>query len=223
MAAWTRQHGPLEAFALSGLAFIDIDFGAGFYKGVTFENCEFTGTRFDRVTFENCQAIGSRFQGIIVTNDSKMGLDGLVPGANFGSLIHPDVDREVFSPLDVRKILRTLGAPLPGEPDVEVKYSTKAEVLLGLLSIMMRAYRRSNVLFETDDYLGKLFDSPYWPDLKPELTTHQIVREETRSASGPSAKVYRLLVSVDDLVNSESALELPPGPIGEFWASMRGL
>jgi hypothetical protein len=89
--------------------------------------------------------------------------------------------------------------------------------------MMMRAYRRSNVLFETDDYLSKLFDSPYWPELRAELTAHQIVREETRSSSGPAATVYRLLVSVDDLVNSENALELPPGPIGEFWSSMRDL
>jgi hypothetical protein len=223
VAAWTRRHGPLEGFDLAGLAFVDIDFGAGEYKEVTFENCEFTGSRFDRVTFEGCQAIGSRFQGIIVTNQSKMGLDGLVPGANFGSLIHPDVDREVFSPSDVRRILRELGAPMPGEPDLEVTYSKKADVLIRLLSMMMRAYRRSNVLFETDDYLGKLFDSTYWPELRAELTAHQIVREETRSSSGPAATVYRLLVSVDDLVNSENALELPPGPIGEFWSSMRGL
>lgn len=104
-----------------------------------------------------------------------------------------------------------------------MKYSSQATVLLKLLEIMARAYRRSNVLFDTDGYMARLFRNEHWPRLRSELTEHGIVREETRSASGPKARVYRLLVGIDDLVNAENAVDLPDGPVGAFWASMRAI
>ena len=221
IATYARLLGPIQGETVRNVAFIDVDFGAAVFESVTFDNCEFTGSRLDRTTFQDCDAATSRFQGVVVTNESRMGLSGIVPGANFGSLIHPDVPAEVFSPQDVAAILRKLGAPLPGKPEQTVKYSPRAQVLIRLLEHMARGYRRANVLFESDQHLSKLFMHEQWPELRKLLTTHGVVREEQGKASGPKVMTYRLLVGLDDLVSAENSLDLPDGTVGDFWSALR--
>jgi hypothetical protein len=223
VAAYARHHGPVEGSVVRNAAFTDVDFGPGVFKSVTFDNCEFVGSRLDRTTFEDCDASTSRFQGVVLTNDSRIGITGIVPGANFGSLIHPDVSAEVFSPQEVAEILRRLGAPLPGKPEQTIKYSARAKVLIKLLEHMARGYRRANVLFESDRHLSRLFEHDQWPELRKALTKHRVVREETRAVSGPRVQTYRLLVGLDDLVSAENAVDLPDGAVGEFWSELRAL
>lgn len=223
IAAYARFHGPVQDTVVRNAAFTDVDFGPGVFRSVTFENCEFIGSRLDRTTFEACDASTSRFQGVVVTNESRIGIAGIVPGANFGSLIHPDVSAEVFSPQEVAEILRRLGAPLPGEPEQAIKYSPQAKVLIKLLEHMARGYRRANVLFESDRHLSRLFEHEQWPELRKRLTKHRVVREEPRAVSGPRVETYRLLVGLDDLVSAENVVDLPDGPVGDFWSDLREL
>ena len=223
VAACARHHGPIENIVVRNAAFINVDFGPAVFNGVEFDNCEFTGARLDEARFEDCVAATSRFQGVVVTNESRLGIAGIVPGANFGSLIHPDVPAEVFSPHDVAEVLRRLSAPLPGAPERTISYSPRAQVLIKLLETMARAYRRANILFESDEHLTRLFRNEHWPALREALTSHGVVREEERAVSGPKVSVYRLLVRVDELVSGENARELPPGPIADFWSALRSL
>jgi NACHT domain len=216
------QGGPVEDVTIRNVAFVDVDFGLACFQRVEFENCDFTGSRLDRARFEACDATTSRFSSVVVTNKSRLDFKGIVPGANFGSLIHPDVSDEVFSPKEVAEVLARLGTP-GGASAPTVRYSAKAEVLIKLLQIMARAYRRANVLFESDEYLSKLFSSKHWPALRDALTEHGVVREESRAVAGPKVNVYRLLVKLDELVSGENAVRLPAGSVGEFWSAMRAV
>jgi hypothetical protein len=89
------------------------------------------------------------------------------------------------------------------------------------LQIRARAYRRANVLFESDEFLSKLLLDKRWPMLRRMLTEHDVVREEQRAVSGPKVSSFRLLVALDALLLGENAPDLPAGPIGEFCAAMR--
>ncbi|HTD57470.1 MAG TPA: pentapeptide repeat-containing protein, partial [Solirubrobacteraceae bacterium] len=223
VAAYAQQYGPVADDIVRNASFLDVDFGNAAFRNVTFDNCEFIGSRLDRARFDACDAATSRFQSVVVTNASHLDFTGIVPGANFGSLIHPDVEDEIFSPQDVAIVLRRLGTPLPGSSISTFEYSPKAKVIIQLLQIMARAYRRANILFESDEHLTKLFGAKQWPALRKALTGHGIVREEQRAVAGPSVRTYRLLVALDSLVSGENADELPPGPIAEFWTALRAI
>jgi hypothetical protein len=223
VVAFAQQNGPLRGTTVRSVDFVDLEFGNARFEDVTFDNCEFTGSRLDEAQFVRCDATTSRLYGVVVTNACHLDLNGLVPGANVGSLIHPDVSDEVFSPREVTEILRRLGTELPGATTERVVYSPRAQVLIELLQIMARAYRRANILFESDQFLTKLFGNRHWPELRKQLTEYDIVREATRAVAGPNVLTYRLLVSLDGLVSGENATWLPDGPIGEFWTAMRAL
>ncbi len=223
LAAYARQHGPVAGETIRNASFLEVDFGDATFRDVVFDNCEFTGSRLDRARFDGCDATTSRFQSVVVTNESHLDFTGIVPGANFGSLIHPDVEDEIFSPQEVAVVLRRLGTPLPGSSIATFEYSPKAKVLIKLLQIMARAYRRANILFESDDHLVKLFGDKQWPALRKVLTEHGVVREEQRAVAGPHVRAYRLLVALDSLVSGENMPEPPKGPIAEFWSALRAL
>lgn len=223
VAAYAQQHGPVVDETIRNASFLEVDFGHSVFRNVKFEGCEFTGSRLDRARFEDCDATSSRFQSVVVTNESHLDFAGIIPGANFGSLIHPDVDDEIFSPQEVAEVLRRLSAPLPGATVETFKYSPRAKVLIKLLQIMARAYRRANILFESDEHLAKLFTAKQWPALRKVLTENKVVREEERAVSGPTVRAYRLLVALDALLSGENASAPPSGPIADFWSAMRAI
>lgn len=220
--AYAREVRPLEDADVSQLSFIDLSFGDSHYKGVRFVGCTFTGVDLSGAVFEACTADSSTtLHAVTLDNESRIGIEGLRPGHNVGSVRHPAAG-DVYAPRDVQKVLERLGAPGPGK-DERPSYSDKAQVLINLLQRAARAYRRTNILYENDAHLEKLFGSDYWLELRRLLLESGVVTEEIRQASGPKGTAYRLQVGVDQLLVGQSGNDVASGPATELWRSLREL
>ena len=223
VAAYARDRGPLEGATLRGLSFTDVSLRSGRFSDVDFQNCEFFGVDAGGARFDECRAQTSSFHGLSLDNDSHVGIHGLRPGHNVGS-VHHEATGDLYAPHEVREVLERLGAPQKEETEAPPTYSRQGEVLIQLLHRAARAYRRTNILYETDSQqLRQLFESQYWPELKRMLIEHGVVTEEVRQASGSRASALRLQVAVDQLLTGQAASTLPPGPIGGLWKELRAL
>jgi hypothetical protein len=222
LVAFAREHPPLQSVTIDGVAFVDLTFGEAQFRSVRFDGCNFLGVDLEATVFADCEADNSTFHALKLSNESRLGIAGLEPGQNVGSVHHPSTG-EVYAPQDVRKILERLGMPTP-TPDAvppSATYSAEAQVLIQLLQHVARAYRRTNVLYEADDHLKQVFQSPHWPRLKQLLINHGIVSEEIRGVSGPRAPRFRLRVALDDLLRGQTATDGMQGPVAELWQELR--
>jgi Pentapeptide repeats (8 copies) len=219
--AYAREVKPVEGVSLQRLDFIDLTFGTAHFRSVRFQDCNFVGVDLRGTVLEDCEGGDARFHAVALDNASRMVIRGLRPGDNVVTVSHPAVG-DVYAPKDVREVLQRLGAPEEREVKPP-KYSDEAKVLIELLQHVARAYRRANILYETDDRLRSLFRHRFWPKLKRLLLDQGVVSEEIRSASGPRATALRLRVRVDELLTGQSTGELSPGPVAGLWRALREL
>ncbi len=224
LAAYARETGPLRDAEVQDLAFIDLRFGAAHFNNVSFVNCDFLGVDLCGTVFDGCDGASSRFQALELDNETRIGIAGLRPGQNVGSVRHPAAG-DLYAPSDIEEVLGRLGAPKRESAETEPRYSDRAQVLINLLHHAARAYRRTNLLYEKteDKRLAQLFGNKYWPDLKVLLLKHGIITEETRGTSGPRLNALRLRVTVDQLLTGQTAAKLEPGPVANLWADLRRL
>ena len=222
VVAYAREIHPLADTTVHSLSFVDLIAGVARFNRVRFDNCQFLGIDLRGTTFEDCEGSSSTFHGLKLDNRSRMMIRGLHPGQNVGSVYHEEPG-ELYAPQAVRAVLELLGAPAEAQVPEPPSYSKEAEVLIQLLHHVARAYRRTNILYQADDYLRDLFSSRFWPDLKRLLLQHRIVTEEVRSISGPRGVAYRLRVNADELLTGQTAHDLPQGPMSELWRDLRAL
>jgi len=223
LAARARKT-PLTECTLQNLLFTDIGFHGAQFDRVRFENCLFIGVDLAGARFQRCVADGSTFQGLKLDNESQLDIRGLRAGQNVGSIFHVDAG-DIYAPKDVEEVLRRRGVPrdVSDEGAPEIAYSPEAENLINLLAFLARAYRRTNIVYESDEFLHNVFGSGRWPALKQLLVEHRVVTEETRSTSGRPTNALRLRVRVDDLLTGQTSPELPNTPAGELWRELRTL
>jgi hypothetical protein len=221
VVAHAHEIAPLEDAEISQLSFIDLSLEGSRYKSVRFVGCTFLGVDLSGAVFEACQADTSTFHAVTVSNESRIGIDGLRPGHNVGSVRHPATG-DVYAPRDVQEVLERLGAPGP-DGEKQPRYSEKAQVLINLLQRAARAYRRTNILYRHDDHLEKLFGSDYWPELRELLLQSGVVTEEVRDAAGPRGTAYRLQVGVDQLLVGQAGDDTASEPATDLWRALRKL
>jgi hypothetical protein len=209
----------VQGVKVEGLSFIDVSFAGSEFHDVSFVKCNFLGADFSDARFVNCEASSSSFHAIMCSNASQLGIHGLRPGRNFSSVRH-DAAGDVYAPRDVQAVLERLGAPFDDDPPTQV-YSDRARVYIELLQHVARAYRRTNIIYESDDaHLGFLHNQ-YWPDLRRLLLGSGVVTEEVRATSGPKTKALRLRVTVDQLLVGATGTAPQLSPASTLWAELR--
>ncbi len=221
IAAWAREIAPLEGLEVENLNFIDLAVGSARFSKVRFAGCLFFGADLGDTTFTQCDAASSSFQGVSVNDASELGIADLKPGKNVGTVSHPAVG-DLYEPNKVQELLERLGAPSAGSRvTAPIRYSDKAEVLIKLLHLLARGYRRTTLLYENDHLRHQLFDDKHWPELKRLLLDHEVISQEVRGVSGAKTNALRLRVSVDNLLVGQTSSELSPGPVSELWKALR--
>jgi Pentapeptide repeats (9 copies)/NACHT domain len=222
VAAYASRVGPIEGSSFKDLTFMDIVFDGTRFVDCQFDSCRFVGVDLAGARFDRCSAETSIFNAVALDNESRLGITGLVPGQNFGSIRHPATG-DLFAPQDVLEVLTRLGLPEKQADEEEPTYSKKAKVLVKLLHHVARAYRRTNILYENDEHRRILFQDKFWPDLKKLLVENEIVTEEVRSVSGRPGTALRLRVPVEQLLIGQSAANVHPGPAANLWRTLREL
>lgn len=222
-----RENGAVKDVEGSNLKFVDISLKGCEFSNVHFTNCEFVSARFDGAEFVKCDAESSTFHAISVDDESSLDISGLVPGSNFGSVHHPGTG-DLFAPKDIGEILIRLGAPKPERTMKQDDLSTKATGAVNALQHLARAYRRTNIVFEsTDDGpdkgLERVFKSPFWSSLKRILVDSGVVMAEKRQTSGPNVEALRLRVPAEDLMAGQTTVTHDGGPVDEMWKAIRQL
>lgn len=221
VAAYAREISPITETEIRNLAFVKLVVGSCRFGGVEFTECDFFGADLSGTVFENCSGESSRFNAIVLDNESRMGMSGLQPGRNVGSIRHPETG-DLYAPEDVREVLRRLGMPgtdrMPPPP-----MSDKARALVALLHHVARAYRHTNILYEDDEHpsLRRVFQHKLWKELKDLLLRTGVVSAETRQTSGAQKTALRLRVPVDEILTGRTQGELRPGPAGELWKAIQ--
>jgi hypothetical protein len=220
--AFLSRHASVHGVAdteVRGLAFVDIGFGPARFDRVRFLECSFVGVDLTEAHFSDCDALETRFDSIAVSDVSHLDLGGLKPGQNVGAVRH-DTKGDLFAPDAVLAALRSLGLKAE-ESSQPLVYSDHAKSLIALLDQAARAYRRTNILYENDDYLQSLFQDPDWPELKRLLVDHGVVTTEVRSASGPRVQALRLRVPIDQLLTGQSAEKPKLKSLVHLWKALR--
>jgi hypothetical protein len=151
-----------------------------------------------------------------------MMMRGLRPGENVGS-VHYEPKGDVYAPAEVREVMERLGTPFEEQATTPPTYSKKAKEIIDLLDRAIRAYRRTNILYEEDSGLKQLFGSSSWLDLKDLLLRHEIVTEEIRPSQGSNARAYRLRVTVDQLLTGQNATDIPKSATSGLWKDLRSM
>lgn len=222
LAAAFATAGEVQDLSVGPASFVNVSFGRCTLKNVTFTRCNFLGTRVESTSFKDCRAIDCQVQHIVVSSDTRLGIEGLNPGTNLLSIVRID-HGEIYIPTEIHKLALDLGAPLPPLPTPRAAYTENGRKALELLKKVARKYERANVLCEQDDKLIRLFQDPSWPALRRLLVEHAIVREEHRQTSGSRKTFLRLLVFLPALMQHEAQVELPAGSLGNFWRALRDL
>lgn len=202
------------------LTFVDLSMGRACFRKVIFEDCEFRGSDMSEVTFSECKAENCRFHALSLGEGSRFDITGLVPGKNVSNIRYPPTG-DLFAPKEVLDVLRGLGLPTVDSGDAASEFSDHAQDLIRLLNQAARAYLRTNILYENDEFLQSLFQDENWQKLKGLLVQHEVVGEEIRTASGPRAKAFRLRVPVDQLVAGQTARKANSGPVVALWKALR--
>lgn len=202
--------------------FINTSFGAAILDDVRFQNCRFSGVRLDQAVLRDCVAQDCMAESLIVTPAGELGIQGLVPGENIYSLTNIENGVQLYSPIEMRRLLRHTGMPGMAE-EPAVTYSDTAEAIIQLLERVVQRYRQSNLLCLEDTRHSRIFNDENWRVLRDMLLEHEIVGKETRDASGSRKTFLRYKVALTDLMRLERVRELPPDNMGEFWRSLRQL
>jgi len=220
VTAYASINGPLFGVEIRDLTFMDIAFEGARFSECVFDSCRFVGVDISSARFEECRAETSTFDAVALSNDTWLDIRGLVPGQNFGSIRHPATG-DLYAPRDVIEVLGRLGLPQQTADEETPTYSEKAKVLVELLHHVARAYRRTNILYENDEQLRKIFDSKFWPDLRRLLAETDVINEEIRAASGRRGTALRLRVPVEQLLVGQSGGKVSPGPAAKLWQTLR--
>ena len=152
LLAFATRVGPVSDTTVRGLSFIGAASGAARFDRVAFDNCEFFGTDLRGVVFADCDGATTTFRGVKLDDDSQMAIRGLRPGDNVGSIQYEPTG-DVYAPDEVRTILERLGTPFEEDTPAPPTYSDKAKDVIELLDRIIRAYRRTNLLYEEDSGL----------------------------------------------------------------------
>jgi hypothetical protein len=222
LLAFAQEASPISNANIRGLSFIDVASGHARFHKVSFENCQFVGTDLRGVIFDDCDGPTSTFHGVKLNDASQMMMRGLRPGENVGS-VHYEPKGDVYAPAEVREVMERLGTPFEEQATTPPTYSKKAKEIIDLLDRAIRAYRRTNILYEEDSGLKQLFGSSSWLDLKDLLLRHEIVTEEIRPSQGSNARAYRLRVTVDQLLTGQNATDIPKSATSGLWKDLRSM
>lgn len=224
IAAYARAVAPVDGVVLTNLSFIDVGLNGAVFVNSRFEQCSWFGTDLRGTRFEGCELIDSTLQNVRVNDATHFGASGLIAGHTVGTITH-DVVGDIFEPLKIAELLGRLGCPDAMEPEVSAHaYSPRAEVLIKLLHLLARAFRRTTLVYETDDAHKRLVGSNYWPELRRLLLESGVLTEEARATSGPGTTVVlRLRVDVNRLLLGQTLDTMVSGPIEELWRRLRNL
>ncbi|MCP4676293.1 MAG: NACHT domain-containing protein [Deltaproteobacteria bacterium] len=206
----------------STLSFVHCHFGNTQFKNVKFDACSFIDVHFEGTYFENCSSTGCSFESLVVSNNTHIDIEGLQPGQNVFSLTVAG-ENWLFSPSDIRDALRRVSAPIKPEEDLIPKYTSRGASVVRLLQRLAQVYRRTNLVCLQDENLRGIFRDKHWRVLRAMLTTHGILSEERREASGNPKTFLRPQVRMKDLMKYELNLELPDNNFGAFWNELRQL
>ena len=218
VASFARDMQPVEDTAIHGITFLDLQFGPARFQNVAFHDCQFMGVDLCGTNFDVCSANDSRFDALALDDTTQMGIAGIQAGKNVGTVRHPATG-DLYAPSVTQKLLEKLGAPKSG--GTGQKYSDKATALIALLHRVARAYRRTNVIYETDSNLRRLLDDDDWPELKKLMLDSSVVTEEFRAVSGPKTMALRLRIGVDQLLAGQTGVDANDGPPSRLWELLR--
>lgn len=218
--AYARQTGQLRDVTLRGLSFVDVHTGPARFIGVTFDGCQFVSCDLQGARFEDCDATTSTFDTVTVNDDTVIGIRGLVPGANIRGVRH-EPSGAIYAPGGITKLLHRLGAPVDETEAEQPSYSPNTTTLIDLLERIARAYRHTNILYETDERLHSVFGHESWPQLRKLMIEHGVITHEMREAKGSNAPACRLRVNVDELLADHGAADAPHSSTAGLWAALR--
>jgi len=218
--AHARQTGELRNVTLRGLSFVDVHTGPAHLVSVTFDGCQFVSSNLQSTRFVDCDATTSTFDAVTVDDDTVMGIRGLIPGESIRGVRH-EPSGEIYAPGGIAKLLQRLGAPIEKTEAKQPNYSPNATALIDLLERVARAYRRTNMIYETDERLHSLFGHESWPQLRKLMIEHGVITREMREARGANTPACRLRVNVDELLAGPSAADSPHSATAGLWAALR--
>jgi hypothetical protein len=218
--AYARRRGPLCDVVLRGLSFIDVRSGRARFRRVSFDACQFLSCDMQEVDFEDCEAASSTFDAVTLSEASRLGVRGLVPGGNVRS-VRVEPSGEIYAPAGIRMLLDRLGAPAEERPETEPEYSPRALAMIKLLERVARAYTRTNIIYEADTRLHAVFGDPHWHDLRRLLVEHDVISHEMREAQGANVPACRLRVNVDELLVGQQGKDAPVSATAGLWGALR--
>ncbi len=218
--AHARQTGELRDVTLRGLSFIDVHTGPAKFVAVTFDGCQFVSCDLQGARFEDCDATTSMFDAVTVNDHTLMGIRGLVPGTNIRGVRH-EPSGDIYAPSGITKLLHRLGTPVDETVDEQPSYSPNTTTLIDLLERVARAYRHTNILYETDERLQSVFGHESWPQLRKLMIEHGVITHEKREAKGSNTLACRLRVNVDELLADNSAADAPHNATAGLWTALR--
>jgi len=130
-----------------------------------------------------------------------------------------DLGRELHSPRDLAELARRVGLMPAQQPEGPSGWNVSEEIM-NLLERIARRSRRSNLLFEDDDYIGPLIRDDVGRSVMSLLTEAGVVRAEGRDKSGPATVAYRLLVNSEALTRSLSRVDDIDPRLAAGWRSL---
>lgn len=192
----------------AGLSFRDIDF-----VGVAFRRSDLRGSSFVSCTFADCTFEQVKFSRQTLFTDTQLAID-----ACSGLLLDDEEAglRGIYAPADMAALLRELGA-LPQAAD---EFRTVDGELLAVLDLLLREFRRGNIISDDRDSYPRLLGHAKWPQVREALRDSGLLVIETRSASGPKKVFYRRTFSPEQLMAGLNPSADVPENFASFWRAL---
>ena len=149
----------------------------------------------------------------------------LRPGENIIGVRLEGEDETVFNPLRVQKVLRAMGAVLPGdedsdEPEREPQVDPEALQRSELLKRFVRMARRQFYVDRDDERLRQVFTDRQWPRVETVMREHGVLVDKARPRRGPGNPLMMISADAEDLLRAEDPNARVPQTVRAVWKDL---